>query len=392
MSKSEPEMRRPRLLIVEDDELLRKSLVRLFEKSYDIAQAVNGREAHERLIQGAFDVVLSDIHMPQVTGVEFLRLVRAHDIDVPVILMTGLPSIDTAIEAMNLGAFSYIRKPFDNVELKALLERATKLGHLARMKREALLIAGDGALSGDRAGLTASFDRALETLWVAFQPIVATHTQRTVAFEALMRCEEPTMPHPGAVLTAAERLGRLDELGRRVRERAAAAFKPPSSDAMLFVNLHSSDLNDPDLFSPMSPLVRHAEHVVLEVTERAALDDVNNIRNRVSLLRRIGYRIAIDDLGAGYAGLTSFASLEPEIVKLDMTLIRGIQESEVKSRVVDGITSLCRSLSMQVVAEGIETVEELERIRALGCDYLQGYLFGRPARELINGAKHPQRT
>jgi EAL domain-containing protein (putative c-di-GMP-specific phosphodiesterase class I) len=100
----------------------------------------------------------------------------------------------------------------------------------------------------------------------------------------------------------------------------------------------------------------------------------------VTRLRGLGYRIAIDDLGAGYAGLTSFAQLEPEVVKVDMSLVRGIDSSPVKQKLVRSIIALCTELGIQLVAEGIETPAERDAVVALGGDLCQGYLFAKPGR------------
>ena len=90
-------------------------------------------------------------------------------------------------------------------------------------------------------------------------------------------------------------------------------------------------IDDHELFSPAAPLSRIASRVVLEITERASLDELGDVAPRLAQLRGLGFRIAIDDLGAGYAGLTSFAQLEPEVVKVDMSLVRGIDSSDRKS-------------------------------------------------------------
>ena len=95
-------------------------------------------------------------------------------------------------------------------------------------------------------------------------------------------------------------------------------------------------------------------------------------------LRNRGFRIAIDDLGAGYAGLSSFALLEPEFVKLDMTLIRDIDTSSVKQKLVKSIASMCKDMGLFVIAEGVETPGERDSVIDLGCELLQGYLFARP--------------
>jgi EAL domain-containing protein (putative c-di-GMP-specific phosphodiesterase class I) len=123
-----------------------------------------------------------------------------------------------------------------------------------------------------------------------------------------------------------------------------------------------------------------ANRVVLEITERASLERVKDVKAKLSELRRIGFRIAIDDLGAGYAGLTSFATLEPEFVKLDMSLVRDIDRNHTKEALVRSMASVCKELGMMVVAEGVETPQECDRLVALGCDFLQGYLLAKPGK------------
>jgi EAL domain-containing protein (putative c-di-GMP-specific phosphodiesterase class I) len=220
----------------------------------------------------------------------------------------------------------------------------------------------------------------MSTLWMAYQPILDAQTGRAYGHEALLRSDEPSLPHPGAVLEAAERLGRLDELGRTIRARAAAPLLERADAGMLFVNLHVTDLADPSLLDPNSPLAQIAERVVLEVTERSSLDEVKDARTRVSSLREMGSRIAVDDLGAGYAGLTSFALLEPEFVKLDMSLIRDVDQSSTKQKVIRSMAALCNDMGMKVVAEGVETAQERDALIEIGCDLLQGFFFARPGR------------
>jgi EAL domain-containing protein (putative c-di-GMP-specific phosphodiesterase class I) len=144
------------------------------------------------------------------------------------------------------------------------------------------------------------------------------------------------------------------------------------------VNLHPRDLLDEELYSSDSPLTSVADRVVLELTERASLDRVDDVAARVAELRRLGFQLAIDDLGAGYAGLTAFAELVPEVVKLDMTLVRNIHVDEVKQKLVGSMITICREMSLSVICEGIEVAAERDTLAALGADLLQGYLFARP--------------
>jgi EAL domain-containing protein (putative c-di-GMP-specific phosphodiesterase class I)/ActR/RegA family two-component response regulator len=371
-----------RILVADDDEDVRGLLRRvLVAAGYEVVVASDGQEAIDRLGQVGIDAVVSDISMPRLSGIELLRAIRSRDADVPVILCTGSPDVDSAIQAVKLGALQYLTKPVDLEELKLVLARAVRLGSIARLKQEALALLSEGALGGaDRLVLEASFERALGSLWTAYQPIVRVSDGSLFGYEALLRSDEPSLPHPGAVLDAAERLRRLPDLGRAVRAAAASHLHGAPADALLFVNLHALDLLDESLFAEDAPLSSIASRVVLEITERAALDDVGDAKARMAKLRERGFRIAVDDLGAGYAGLTSFVTLEPELVKLDMSLVRGIDQHPTKRKLVSSVATLCRELGLLVVAEGVETRAELDGVIACGCDLIQGYFLAKPGR------------
>jgi EAL domain-containing protein (putative c-di-GMP-specific phosphodiesterase class I) len=149
-------------------------------------------------------------------------------------------------------------------------------------------------------------------------------------------------------------------------------------DLALFLNLHPSDLLDDELLTSHTLLSDNANRIFLEITERAAIHNVAQVRDRVAQLRRVGYRIAVDDLGAGYAGLASFAALEPELVKLDMALTQGSDKSPVKRKLIRAMCDVCKDLGVLIVAEGIETEAEMESVTLLGCDFAQGFFLGRP--------------
>jgi EAL domain-containing protein (putative c-di-GMP-specific phosphodiesterase class I) len=379
--------RTARILIVDDDDLLLSTLARLLcGPGREIVQAADADAALVAFRSGSFDAVLSDIRMPGLSGIELLRAVRAVDVDVPVILMTGVPDVDTAASAVELGAFRYLQKPVDARELIATVDRAVRLARLAAVRKEALVLAGNAGPSGTRAELEDLFARALSSMWMAFQPIVSLRTGRPQAFEALLRTDEPALKNPQAFVAAAETLGRVHELGRAVRAAVARAAAAADDDDDLFVNLHPADLLDPELTDPASPLSTIASRVVLELTERASLDDIPDVEARLSRLRALGFRIALDDLGAGYAGLSCLATLEPDIVKLDMSLIRGIDRDVKRQRVVASMVELCRGLAMQVVIEGVESAGELEQVKRFGCELVQGYYFARPARGFLQVA------
>ncbi len=373
---------RGKLLLVDDeDALLRITARLLMAAGYEVWTANDGREASTLLGENTFDAVVSDIDMPRMNGIQLLEVIRERDLDVPVILVTGVPDVKTAMQAITHGAFLYLSKPVDGPKLEHAVARAVRLNQVAKLKREALLLVDQGGRgSAERMALEASFQRVLGTLWLAYQPIVSVANRGLFGYEALLRSAEPSLPHPGAVLDAAERLGRLDDLGRRIRALACGSMAGAAPAATFFVNLHAQDLLDPTLRSPDAPLSLVANRVVLEITERAALDGVRDLQATVAELRRMGFRIAVDDLGAGYAGLTSFVTLEPDFVKLDMSLVRGIDTRPVQEKLVRSLTILCKELGMTVVAEGIETVEERDVLVDAGVDLLQGYLLARPGK------------
>jgi EAL domain-containing protein (putative c-di-GMP-specific phosphodiesterase class I) len=232
--------------------------------------------------------------------------------------------------------------------------------------------------SGGEAGLQTRFEKALSTLWMAYQPIVRTMDGSVFGYEALMRSDEPSLSSPAAILDAAERLDKVVALGRVVRSRAILPMEHGPKELSLFVNLHPVELLDDELLSPDAPMSAVADRIFLEITERAAIENIQQTRERVAQLRRAGFRIAVDDLGAGYAGLTSFATLEPDIVKLDMALTRGSDTSPLKRRLIRAMCNVCDDLGILVVAEGIETAAERDTVAELGCDFVQGFFLARP--------------
>lgn len=228
--------------------------------------------------------------------------------------------------------------------------------------------------------LEASFDRCVVALAMHFQPIVHARSRERFGYEALMRLADRALPHPGAILDAAERLERVAMLGRAVRAQTAKVIAAaPAARGIVFVNLHLLDLFDRQLLSPFAPLSRVAQRVVLEITERTSLEGQLDLRYRVAELRELGYRIAIDDLGGGHARMGTFTPLDTDFVKLDMSVVRDLDQHTMKQRLVRSVIELCHAQGTQVIGEGVETAAEASVLVELGCDLLQGYLIAKPA-------------
>lgn len=376
-----------RVLVIDDDQGLRAAHARILSAAgFQVETCDSAEEAAGRLRQGErFLVIVTDLCMPGMNGIDLLALVRQLDAELPVVIVTGRPTLRTTIAAVEHHSFRYLIKPVTPLTLGETVKAAAATHRLSVLKRRALEICENDGWRTDAGSLAERFDCALKQLFMMYQPIVTP--AGCYGFEALVRTGEPAFRGPDQLFSAAERLGRVQELGRAIRALVSADIRLAPAGSVVFVNLHANDLTDGELYARSAALSAHASRIVLEVTERKSLDGVADVRGRLAELRKLGYRIAVDDLGAGYAGLSCFNLLEPEVVKLDMSLIRGIDSEPRKRALVESMIRVClQDLGMLVVCEGVETAEERDVLITLGAPLLQGYLFGRPARDF-----HPPR-
>jgi EAL domain-containing protein (putative c-di-GMP-specific phosphodiesterase class I) len=369
------------VLLVDDDPCVLSAFRRqLGAQGHRIVCAEDGALVPQLIRSQPFDAIVTDIAMAGLDGFGVLRAVHEHDPDLPVVLVTGGASLDAAIRALDLGAHRFLLKPLDRDVLSGAVRAAIAHRREALAARRARELAAEMDRSAAvRASLFDDFTLAIGGLWMAFQPIVRHSDRGLFGYEALVRSAHAPMAGPGEIIQAAEQLGRLGELGRAIHGRVAQAARGAPEDAAIFVNLHPWDLRDEGLLAPSSPLAGIADRVVLEITERASLEHVPDLRPRIDALRRQGFRIAVDDLGAGYAGLSWVADLAPDVVKVDMSLIRGVDRDPTRQRLVRAIAELCTELRIRTVAEGVETPAERDALSAIGCDLMQGFLFARPA-------------
>lgn len=367
------------LLLVDDDRDVRSALRAALCSNYNILEAENGCYALGVLAEHVPDLIISDVSMPDMDGVSLLREIRSRDLDIPVILVTGEPELDGAVKAVEYGALRYLTKPVEPSILQELVQQAIDVSQMARAKREMFhLTDGRPGTASDMAGQLARFERAVESIYLNFQPIWSVQEGKPVGFECLLRCSETTLKQPPDLIEAAEELGRTEEIGRAIRHAAVEALPSLPESARLFVNLHYADLDDPELFDAHTPFTQASERIVLEITERESLEAIANAQDKVAQLREFGFDIAMDDLGAGHNGLAAFTQLGPEVVKLDMKLIRNVDQEERQCELVRVMHDFCVSRGMRVIAEGVETIEELQALVDIGVDLFQGYLIARP--------------
>ena len=208
---------------------------------------------------------------------------------------------------------------------------------------------------------------ATRQIRVALQPIVDLTSRTVLAHEALVRSTSREFRTPREMFIAAARSGCCGE---------AVAAAP---DQALFLNIHPNELHEGWLLELDDPIYRHPADVYLEITESVPLSHFRQCRQVLQEIREHGIRVVIDDLGAGYSNLRYIADLHPHMVKLDRALVTGLGRNGRMQRLVSSIVALCENLGAEVVAEGVETVEELLAVRDAGIRYVQGYLLARPA-------------
>jgi EAL domain-containing protein (putative c-di-GMP-specific phosphodiesterase class I) len=369
---------KPRVLFVDDEPAVMRALSLAVRKEpYEIRTAVSGHAALELFAEAPFDVIVSDERMPGMSGSDLLSQVRERYPSTVRIILSGQATLEAAVRAIN-GAeiYRFLMKPCPAEEIAVTIREA-----LAR-RDERLRFEEWSAAQSRRTpeDLTLGFERALAALWIGFQPVLYAKDATTFAYEALVRSDDPDMRTPSALFAAARELGRTVELGTLIRAAVAARIPEAPPGALILVNVNPEDLADPALVSGDEPLGAYARRVVLEITERESIHVGLDVEAKVKSLRTLGYRIAVDDLGAGYAGLTTFALLTPEFVKFDMDLIRSIDKSPTKQKLVSSMVKLSHELGILTVAEGVETPEERDLVVSLGCDFVQGFLFGAAAR------------
>lgn len=252
-----------------------------------------------------------------------------------------------------------------------------------RALREAISVAS--TKEGERAALLKEqfkdvlFHRQIETL---YQPIVDLSTGAVFAHEALSRgpADSP-FENPEVLFDYALKSDQVWNLETICMKFSAERFAG-KSPGMLFVNVETELIHDLKArgHEVLQPLLAIQSGVVLEITERAAIRDYDLFRESVRVLRDLGFRIAIDDAGSGYASLQSIAELRPHYLKISNYLVTGLHVDSIKRDVVEMLVRLAARIDAETVAEGIETEAEKAEVKRLGVTYGQGFLLGRPAK------------
>lgn len=249
-----------------------------------------------------------------------------------------------------------------------------------------LLTAPSLAVELARRGVTVEVGVLAEAeFWSAYQPIVSLADRSVVAQEALLRgLVDGREVGGGDLFFVAESAGWLAKLDRIGRESAINGALPWIGDQDLFINFNPASIYRAQVCLASTEQAAHAsglapEQLVFEVVESHVIADRGHLVTVLEHYRSLGWRVALDDVGAGYSSLSLLAAVRPEVVKLDKGLVQGLPDDGART-VLKAVTDLAHQLGAVVVAEGIETEQLAEEVTALGADLGQGWLFGRPVR------------
>ncbi|GAC1517295.1 MAG: hypothetical protein NVS1B4_16980 [Gemmatimonadaceae bacterium] len=232
----------------------------------------------------------------------------------------------------------------------------------------------------ERAGKVTDLKTALRErlVYVDYHPIVHAETREIFGYEALARGVMRSLRSPEVMFEVAAEADLLWELSRLCRSRALEGLESRlSAGQLLFLNVDPQDFLDP-AFTERS--VADPSRVVIEITERTAIKDYPKFRERLKAFREAGFRFAVDDAGSGYAGLGSIANLEPDFIKLDISLINAIDTNFIKQNLVSTMVRFSNDHGAMVIAEGVERAEEYEAVKSLGVHLVQGFYLHRPMR------------
>lgn len=264
-----------------------------------------------------------------------------------------------------------------------------RLGEVTTLTRLAAL--------GQAHWLTALLDDS--RLTSHFQPIVEAQTGAPFAVEALARGLEDGAPTitGGRIIAAARAADMLFPVDLAARTSAVKAAVARGYRGRLFINFSPAAIYDPkhclrSTVAVIRELDYPAENIVFEVGEGDSVESLDHLKEILTVYRTAGFRVALDDLGAGYASLNALHELRPDYVKMDMALVRNVDSDPYKAAILSGLLRTAREIGIRTVCEGVETPAEAAWLKAHGADYLQGFLYGKAAADPFGAPAAPAAT
>ena len=375
-------------MVAEDEPRTREALAALLA-SEDELVVVGAAEDADGAIELARrerpHVALLDVRMPGGGGVRAAREIRTASPETRVLALSALEDRATVLEMLRSGAVGYLVKGSSADEILEAIRRSARgesslspqitgevidelVGQLELRDHEA-------EMRRRRVDLMRRVVQG-EGVAMVFQPIKDLRTGDSVGLEALARFGGKPTASPEVWFHEAAEIGLRVDLELTTARAALSHLDRIRPGAYLAVNMSPETAVSPQFMRLLAET--SVERVVFEVSEHARVDDYEVLNQSLAELRVMGGRLAIDDAGAGFASLQHILRLSPDIIKLDMSLTRGVDTDRARHALASALTSFAAEIGAAIVAEGIETREELEALRALGVTYGQGYYLGRP--------------
>ena len=337
-------------------------------------------------------LIMLDLMMPKMDGVELLRLLGKLKCKTGIVLMSGvgkrtLESAGQVAQALGLSIVGHLQKPFRLTELEEVLERHAEPEATSDVKQTPKIVI-------EKEELQRAIERVEFVLY--YQPQIEIATGRVIGVEALVRWQHPErgLIFPDNFIGRMEELGLIDELGWFVMDRGmseVAQFANGDGIApMLSLNASVYSLHDlkfPDLLVSLAE--KHGispRGVTIEITESGLIKELSSTLDILTRLRMKQVQLSIDDFGTGYAMMQQLKNIPATELKIDRSFVQDMQVNKSDRIMVLKTIELGHELGLQVIAEGVETQEQLDFLRLKGCDHAQGYLFSRPIppKEMVN--------
>jgi len=366
------------VLIVDDEPAVSQLLnVLLTSQGYATKMAATGKQALDNA-SGNIDLILLDMVLPDFEGIKVCRELKANSQsrDIPIIAISGKQSKTDRIESLYTGIEDYLTKPFEPEELFARMDVVLRRHNIKTVE-------GSSPQNQETIG---ELKRIIneESINVRFQPIYFLKPMRLLGFEMLSRPQTITpMFNPETFFRMALKYGVYYEV-EMIGWRKALKIISENFDGgqKLFLNCDPY-LVESDKFQTVKETFSHygmsTNEVFLEITERSAVIAFEVFYEKLREYRQDGFKIAVDDLGAGYSSLESIIEIKPEAIKLDRHIVNGVCNDLYKNSIVKLFVAFCRENGIISIAEGIETKQDFDALIELGVDAGQGYYLCRPA-------------
>jgi EAL domain-containing protein (putative c-di-GMP-specific phosphodiesterase class I)/CheY-like chemotaxis protein len=377
-----------RVLVAEDDPAVRSALASLIDSEQTLllgSAVADAAEAIEAATRDRPDVAIVDVRMPG-GGAAAARGIRRRSESTKVVAYSAHDDRATVLEMLEAGAVGYLVKGASAEEIIDSIQLAARgRGSLSTQVEGSIIEELTGQLRRRRRSDDARrrrekrIARVLEEREISmhYQPICTLHDSAVVGLEALARFDGRPERGPDRWFAEARDVGRSTELELATIELAVEDLAQLPDGLYLSINVSPDTILTRGFRTLMEGV--DATRIVLEVTEHAPIGDYKRLSIAIESLRQGGIRLAVDDAGAGFASLRHILELAPDIIKLDRTLIDGIDRDRPQQALAAGLTSFAARMETTIVAEGIERPEEVATLRALGVSHGQGFLLARPA-------------